>query len=75
MTLDLKQFRRKHRMSRERLADLLGVSLSTVTRIEKKEHNGERIPERYRLAVEALERKMSHRRDLRTPLTAHEEPR
>lgn len=70
MTLDLKQFRKKHRMSRERLADLLGVSLTTVTRMEKKEHEGGEIPERYQLAVEALERKMSHRRDLRTDLTA-----
>lgn len=65
MTLDLKQFRKKHRMSRERLADLLGVSLTTVTRMEKKEHEGKQIPARYRLAVETLERSMSHRRDLR----------
>lgn len=70
MTFSLKLFRKKYRMSREQLAVLLGVSLSTVRRMEKREHEGKQIPERYRLAVEALQKQMSHRKDLRTPLTA-----
>ena len=65
MTLSLKQFRKKHRLSRERLADLLGYSVFTLARREQAESRGEALPEREKLALEALERKMSHRQDLR----------
>ncbi len=64
MPLLLKQFRHKHRMSRERLADLLGYSLSTLTRREQAESRGKELPVLEKLALEELERSMSHRQDL-----------
>lgn len=75
MTLILKQFRKKHRLSREQLSVLLGVSLYTVARWERREDAEQEIPARYKLALNALEKQMSHRQDLRTDLTADRQQR